>query len=56
MISGALPRAPLFFRKIGLEWMWRLLLQPTRIARIMRAVVVFPLTAIKHDISYERKS
>ena len=52
MISGALPRAPLFFRKIGLEWMWRLFLQPTRVARIFRAVVIFPVVAMKHKITY----
>ncbi len=41
-LSGRFPRAPLFFRKTGLEWLWRLRLQPSRIQRIFRAVFVFP--------------
>jgi len=35
-------RAPLFLRKIGLEWFWRFLMQPRqRIKRIWNATVVF---------------
>jgi len=34
-------RAPLFFRKIGLEWFWRLLIQPNRVGRIFNATFVF---------------
>ena len=40
-ISGKLKRAPLFLRKIGLEWFWRLILQPKRWRRIYRAIFVF---------------
>lgn len=29
-VSGSLPRAPMAMRKIGLEWLWRLFLQPSR--------------------------
>lgn len=32
-ISGRVPRAPIFFRKMGLEWLFRLILQPWRIFR-----------------------
>lgn len=32
-ISGSVPRAPLFLRKLGLEWLFRLILQPWRIKR-----------------------
>lgn len=46
IISGLLPRAPKFFRALHLEWLWRLILQPSRIGRIWNAVVVFPLKAI----------
>lgn len=35
VISGNLIRAPLFIRKIGLEWIWRFILQPWRIKRII---------------------
>jgi N-acetylglucosaminyldiphosphoundecaprenol N-acetyl-beta-D-mannosaminyltransferase len=30
-IAGAQTRAPRFFRKVGLEWLWRLALQPRRL-------------------------
>lgn len=33
--SGNAKRAPLFFRKTGLEWFYRLLCQPSRIGRMM---------------------
>ncbi len=45
MLSGALPRAPEAWRRAGLEWLWRLRLEPRRIGRIARAVVVFPAAA-----------
>ena len=32
-ISGAVPRAPLFVRNLGLEWFFRLLIQPWRLRR-----------------------
>jgi len=41
-ISGKTLRAPKFLRLIGLEWLWRLILQPWRIRRIFRAVIKFP--------------
>ncbi len=42
--TGAQKRAPKLFQRFGIEWLWRLIQQPTRIARIFRAVVLFPLT------------
>ncbi|MCE9643498.1 MAG: WecB/TagA/CpsF family glycosyltransferase [Candidatus Andersenbacteria bacterium] len=42
MISGRLPRAPKWMRTAHLEWLWRLILEPKRIARIWNAVVIFP--------------
>jgi exopolysaccharide biosynthesis WecB/TagA/CpsF family protein len=35
-IAGIVPRAPLWMRNLGLEWLYRLYLQPTRIGRMMR--------------------
>ena len=46
-LTGVQKRAPKFLRVIGLEWFWRLLLQPKRIKRIWNAVVVFPFLVIK---------
>ncbi|MFA6130719.1 MAG: WecB/TagA/CpsF family glycosyltransferase [Patescibacteria group bacterium] len=43
MFSGALPRAPEWMQQLGLEWMWRLLLEPKRWKRIFRATIVFPI-------------
>lgn len=40
-IAGTKTRAPKFMRSFGLEWLWRLILQPNRIKRIYRAIVVF---------------
>ena len=42
-IAKKLPRAPKWMRSIGLEWLFRLMLQPKRIKRIWNAVVVFPV-------------
>lgn len=39
-------RAPYFWRLLGLEWLWRLILQPRRLKRIWRAVIVFPIKVI----------
>jgi len=46
IIAGLLPRAPKLIRSLQLEWLWRLILQPSRIGRIWNAVVVFPLKVI----------
>src|SRR3989344_8232888 len=44
MISGDIPRAPIFLRKIGLEWLWRFALEPKkRWKRVFNAVIVFPI-------------
>lgn len=45
-LSGRIKRAPKFMRFVGLEWLWRLLQQPTRIVRMWNAVVVFPVKVL----------
>lgn len=42
ILSEERPRAPRFLRRLNMEWLWRLLLEPTRFPRIWRAVVTFP--------------
>jgi N-acetylglucosaminyldiphosphoundecaprenol N-acetyl-beta-D-mannosaminyltransferase len=42
MLAGVLPRAPFFLRSFGLEWLWRLFLEPSRAGRIFQAVILFP--------------
>ncbi|MBM3231549.1 WecB/TagA/CpsF family glycosyltransferase [Candidatus Peregrinibacteria bacterium] len=46
-IAGRIRRAPKLLRVLGLEWLWRLVLQPKRIGRIWNAVVVFPLLVLR---------
>lgn len=41
MLSGKTPRAPRFLRAAGLEWLWRLIIEPRRIRRIWKATVRF---------------
>jgi len=43
--SGRIPRAPLWLREIGLEWVWRLLQEPSRMWR--RYVVGNPLFLLR---------
>lgn len=42
-ISGTVKRAPMWMRKLGIEWLYRLIKQPSRIGRIFNATVKFPL-------------
>lgn len=49
-LTGRLKRAPGFFRALGLEWLWRLILQPWRWQRIWRAVVIFSLKALQWEL------
>lgn len=53
IVSGRLSRAPLLLRKIGLEWLWRLFLEPRRVKRIFNAVLIFPSAVIKHKFKKE---
>lgn len=45
-LTGKIKRAPVFMRKIGLEWLWRLIQQPDRIKRIFHATIIFPIKII----------
>jgi len=46
MLAGRLPRAPRWLQQLHLEWLWRLLIQPSRFGRIWRAVIIFPLKVL----------
>lgn len=46
-VSGRAVRAPYIFRKLGLEWLWRLFVEPYRAERIFNAVVVFSWNVLK---------
>jgi N-acetylglucosaminyldiphosphoundecaprenol N-acetyl-beta-D-mannosaminyltransferase len=41
-LAGNIRRAPQWMRSLGIEWLWRVIVQPWRIGRILIAVMVFP--------------
>jgi N-acetylglucosaminyldiphosphoundecaprenol N-acetyl-beta-D-mannosaminyltransferase len=45
-IAGITPLPPKWMAKAGLEWLWRLLTEPSRLERIFNAVFVFPLKVL----------
>lgn len=45
-LTGKVKRAPSFWRFLGMEWLWRLLLQPKRWKRMWNAVIIFPIKII----------
>ena len=49
--AGNIKRAPEFFQKIGMEWFWRLLKQPTRIVRMMVLPVYLMKVLFTKDIT-----
>lgn len=50
-ISGEVRRAPRWLQSLGLEWFFRLLVQPWRWRRIFKAVVVFPWLVFKEKLT-----
>lgn len=46
-IAGKVKRAPRLMQKIGLEWLWRLFMQPWRWKRILTATIKFGWVVIK---------
>jgi len=48
-ISGQVKRAPKFMRKLGLEWLYRLIKEPWRLPRILVAVIKFSWLVIKDN-------
>jgi N-acetylglucosaminyldiphosphoundecaprenol N-acetyl-beta-D-mannosaminyltransferase len=55
-ISGKIPRAPSLFRKLNLEWLYRVFVEPRRLRRILRAVFVFPVKVILSKNSGDKTS
>jgi N-acetylglucosaminyldiphosphoundecaprenol N-acetyl-beta-D-mannosaminyltransferase len=50
-LAGRRNRAPLFLQRVGLEWLWRLVHEPRRLPRILRAVLVFPFLVLTYPNS-----
>ncbi len=53
-LTGKRKRAPEWIQSIGLEWLFRLLIQPKRILRIWTATVIFPFLCLSDRISNSR--
>lgn len=48
-LTGKTKRAPKWMRQLGLEWLFRLILEPRyRIKRIFNAIIIFPIKIIIH--------
>lgn len=41
-VGGLSPLPPKWMVQFGLEWLWRLISEPRRVARVINAVVIFP--------------
>ena len=51
-VTGKVKRAPKFMRKIGLEWLWRFILEPKyRFKRIFQSVIVFPIKILLNGVN-----
>ncbi len=50
-IAGKKRRAPEILRRLGLEWLWRLIQEPSRWRRILNATIKFPLLVFFHKLS-----
>lgn len=49
-IAEVKKRAPQWMRKVGLEWLYRLIQEPKRIKRIYNATIKFPITVLKENL------
>lgn len=47
-LAGVQKRAPKIVQRLRCEWLWRLVRQPRRIGRIVRAVVIFPFLVMRY--------
>ena len=54
-ISEKIKRSPKFMRRVGLEWLWRLILQPWRAKRIFKATIVFVWKVFLSSLSFPRR-
>jgi N-acetylglucosaminyldiphosphoundecaprenol N-acetyl-beta-D-mannosaminyltransferase len=54
-LAGTAPRAPAWMRRIGLEWLYRLIRQPRRWRRIVLAVPLFLWAALREDLMRLRR-
>jgi len=55
MLAGVKKRAPMWLRTTHLEWLWRLIIEPKRIGRILNATIVFPFLVIVSIFTPKKK-
>jgi N-acetylglucosaminyldiphosphoundecaprenol N-acetyl-beta-D-mannosaminyltransferase len=48
LMAGMRNSPPPFVRKLGIEWAWRFLIQPSRFRRVIRASIEFPLLIARY--------
>lgn len=51
-IAGKRKRAPQLWRRLGFEWLWRLLLEPARLPRVFNAVIRFPFLVFLYKLKH----
>ena len=49
-LVGITPRAPETIRRLGLEWFWRLISNPSHFSRVWTACVIFPWLVLKEKM------
>jgi N-acetylglucosaminyldiphosphoundecaprenol N-acetyl-beta-D-mannosaminyltransferase len=54
MYAGQKRRAPWWIRNVGMEWAWRLAIEPSRIPRILNASIKFPLVVAWTTVKQKR--
>lgn len=52
--AGEVRRAPRWMRQMGIEWLWRLAIEPRRWKRMIIAVIIFPYYVFKNRLFNRR--
>jgi UDP-N-acetyl-D-mannosaminuronic acid transferase (WecB/TagA/CpsF family) len=55
-VTGKIRRSPVFARKLGLEWLFRLIQQPKRFRRIFNAVIIFSIKIIINNKPHDNQN
>jgi N-acetylglucosaminyldiphosphoundecaprenol N-acetyl-beta-D-mannosaminyltransferase len=48
---GDFKKAPLWMERMGLKWLWRMIVEPKRVGRIFKAIVVFPWLVFRSSLT-----
>jgi len=50
---GDFKKSPVWMERMGLKWLWRVMVEPKRLGRIMRAVIVFPWLVFRESLKWK---